>query len=329
MVTVPRDSRSLAEELLELAERDGDRTRLMAAHGALTQTLTFLGQFDQVDKHAERSVALYRPEVDANLWQFYGEIPGLFAHIFRNWVMWIRGYADEAVANSAEVVEVTQDIDDMNATAWALISAAIIRLWTGQQGAARDLAERALIFCTENDVPSFRVIAMQLKGHCLVEDGQQEDGLRLVYEGYEGWEAMGAGVMLLFFRALLAESYERCGQVDHALKEINDAFEHQQHTGDQLWYPELCRIRGTMLLSESDRNASEACNCFREAIEVAQAQGAKSLELRAATALARQFQRQDKRDAGANVLVPIYEWFTEGFDTPDLTEAKALLDQLT
>ncbi len=134
--------------------------------------------------------------------------------------------------------------------------------------------------------------------------------------------------MLPIFYAMLAEGYARCNKIEEGLKLLDDAFDTVRRTGERVWEPELHRLKGVLLLSQSAKNEIEAEARFRKAIEVARDQSTKSFELRAATSLARLWQGQGKINDARGLLAPVYEWFTEGFDTPDLIEAKELLNAL-
>jgi predicted ATPase len=134
--------------------------------------------------------------------------------------------------------------------------------------------------------------------------------------------------MLPIFYAMLAEGYAKWNKIEEGLKFLDKAFDRMRTTGECVWEPELHRLKGVLLLSQSAKNEIEAEARFSKAIEVARGQSAKSFELRAATDFARLWQGQGKIDEARGLLAPVYEWFTEGFDTPDLTEAKELLNAL-
>jgi predicted ATPase len=138
----------------------------------------------------------------------------------------------------------------------------------------------------------------------------------------------GAETQRPYYLALLAEAHRKSGQAEGALEVVAEALTLVAKTGERWWEAELHRLRGELLLTASAGNHREAASCFRQALAIARQQQAKSLELRAAISLSRLWQRQDKRDAARQLLAPVYGWFTEGFDTADLQEAKALLEAL-
>jgi predicted ATPase len=142
------------------------------------------------------------------------------------------------------------------------------------------------------------------------------------------WQATGGRLFMPHFLALLAEAYEHAGQPTDALTALDEAMVWVEATGEAMYHAELHLLKGQLLLQPSLDNATEVESCFHQAISIAQNQSAKSWELRAATSLARLYQQQEKRDEARELLEPIYSWFTEGFDTADLIDAKALLDEL-
>jgi predicted ATPase len=167
-----------------------------------------------------------------------------------------------------------------------------------------------------------------LRGWALAEQGQGEEGITLMCQGLAAWRATGAAVAASYFLALLIEAYRRKGQVAEGLDRLAEALEIIHKTGEGNSEAEIYRLKGELLLQQSQDNSSKAEACFLKAIEVAQRQQAKSLELRSTVSLARLWQAQGKHHEARDRLATIYNWFTEGFDTKDLQEAKVLLHEL-
>jgi predicted ATPase len=165
-----------------------------------------------------------------------------------------------------------------------------------------------------------------MRGWCLGAMGQPAEGIPLILQGLDNVRATGAGLIIPFFLMTLAEVYGMAGQADEGLKRLAEAADIVESTQERWAEAEMHRLRGTLLLSMHERVAAE--DSFRLAVTVAQQQSAKFWELRAATSLARLWRDQGKRAEASDLLAPIYGWFTEGFDTPVLQDAKALLDQL-
>ena len=158
--------------------------------------------------------------------------------------------------------------------------------------------------------------------------GQIAKGMEQIQEGFTARQATGSETRRPSSSAILAEAYGQQGEVETGLRVLTETITIVEHTQEGFYEPEVYRLKGELLLSRSFENRSEAESCFQKALEVSRHQQAKSLELRAATSLARLWQSQGKRDEARELLEPVYSWFTEGFDTADLQDAKALLDEL-
>jgi predicted ATPase len=167
-----------------------------------------------------------------------------------------------------------------------------------------------------------------LRGWALTHQGQVKEGIEQMHQGLRALHATGAEIQRPHFLALLAETHGTIGESEAGLTVLAEALTHVDTTGERWYEAELHRLKGTLLLQQSSDNQAEAASCFAQAITRAQSQQAKSWELRAATSLARLWQQQGKRQEAYDLLAPVYHWFTEGFDTADLQDAKALLDAL-
>src|SRR5262249_23252286 len=165
-------------------------------------------------------------------------------------------------------------------------------------------------------------------GWVLAQRGRAQEGIREITQGLMTYHATGAKGRLSYLLALLAEAYGIMGQPEAGLTALVEALTLTDTTGERWYEPELHRLKGTLLLQQSVVHATEAETCFQQAMAIAQHQQAKSLELRAATSLARLWQQQGKRQEAYDLLAPVYHWFTEGFDTADLKDAKVLLHEL-
>jgi predicted ATPase len=194
---------------------------------------------------------------------------------------------------------------------------------------AIELAERAAKEAADQGFGLFLASANVLRGSLLTAESI-EDGITLMHEGLAGWRATGAGLFVPFFLALLAEAYGEGGQAAEGLAALDEALtivDSGGEDGERLWDAELCRIKGELLLVRSRDVQAEAC--FQEALQLARSQRAKSWELRAAVSLSRLWKKRGQKKEARELLQGIYDWFTEGFDTPDLIDAKALLDELS
>jgi len=180
----------------------------------------------------------------------------------------------------------------------------------------------------EQGFPYWMALGSILRGWALVQQGQAQEGIEEIHQGLRAWQATGAEGIRPYYLALLAEAYGIMGQPAEGLTTLTEALTLVDTTGERWYEAEIHRLRGELLLQQSEDNQAEAENCLQQAIVIAQNQEAKSLELRAATSLATLWQRQGKRHEAYHLLSPVYSWFTEGFDTADLQDAKTLLDAL-
>jgi predicted ATPase len=177
-------------------------------------------------------------------------------------------------------------------------------------------------------VAIFPAFATIIRGWALAEQERPREGLEDMHRGLEQWKATGTGLLFPFSCSLLAEGLAKCNKVGEALKVLEDAHYRVRRTNEHVFESELHRLKGSLLLTQCTGNEIEAEARFRKALEVAHDQGAKSFELRAAASLARLWRGQGRVDDARTLLAPVYGWFTEGFDTPDLIEARDLLDAL-
>ncbi len=168
-----------------------------------------------------------------------------------------------------------------------------------------------------------------MRGWAVAARGHTEDGIGEMHWGLTALRATGARAHRPYYLALLAEAYGHTGQAEQGLGALDEALDLVEETGERTWEAGIHRVKGDLLLVQSSQNQAEAEACFDRAMEVARRQSAESLELRAATSLARLWHRQGKTGEARALLAPVYDWFTEGFDTADLKDAKALLDELS
>jgi predicted ATPase len=193
---------------------------------------------------------------------------------------------------------------------------------------AQEQAEEAIILATEQGFPFWVAWGTILHGGALVEHGQGTERIVQIRQGLAAYLATGGEMERPYYLALLAEAYGTIGQPKEGLGVLREALAVVDITGERWWEAELHRLKGELLLALSTDNAAEVEACFRQALAIARRQQAKSLELRAAMSLSRLWQQQGKRDEARALLAPVYGWFTEGFDTADLHETRALLEAL-
>ena len=233
------------------------------------------------------------------------------------------GYPDQALRRSLEALALAQDVAHPFSLGFALFFAAQLHHHRREVQATQARAEAAITLSRAQGFPTWLANGTILQGWALAAQGQGEAGVAQIRQGLAAHRATGEEIERPYFLALLAEAYGAMGQADEGLAVLAEAFELVTITGERWWEAELHRLKGGLLQS-----AEEAETCFRQALAVARHQQAKSLELRAALSLSRLWQQQGKRHEACELLAPIYGWFTEGFDTVDLQEARALLEEL-
>jgi class 3 adenylate cyclase/predicted ATPase/energy-coupling factor transporter ATP-binding protein EcfA2 len=321
-------ARELGEQLLSLAQQVGDASMLCAAHRALGSMLFYAGAVADAHTHFAQGIALYDPQQHHVAVLLYGEDVGVICHNTTAWTLWYLGYPDQALARSHEAVTLAQQVAHPFSLVLALSAAALFHQLRREGHTAQEYAEAAISLTTEQGFQHWRAYSAILRGWALAQQGQAKEGIEQINQGLMDYRATGAEAMRPYFLALLAEAYGTTGEPEAGLTVLTEALTQADKTGERWWEPELYRIKGELLLQLSSDNQAEAETCFRHALEIARSQQAKSLELRTATSVAKLWQQQGKRQEAHDLLAPVYNWFTEGFDTADLHEAKALLEEL-
>jgi predicted ATPase len=318
-------ARELGEQSLALAERLQDPELLAYGHFGLGDGIFWFGELALARAHLEQAIALCDPEWGRAAAFRHGVNCASNSHMFLARVLWHLGYPDQALSCSQEAIKIAEGDSHPFSMAATLSWAAALHQLRREARRTHDVAEAALALATEQIIPFFGAHAMVLCGWALVEQGQCEEGIARLRDGVAAYRATGANLESPHWLALLAEAYGKAGQPEEAVSVVRDALAEVERTGIRYYEAELHRLDGEFRLG-FDKAEAEAC--FLRAIAIARTQQAKSLELRAMLSLARLWCNQGKHDEARDLLAPVYSWFTEGFDTPDLKEAKALLDQL-
>jgi TOMM system kinase/cyclase fusion protein len=329
-------ARELGEQLLTLAQHLGDPALRLEAHYALGNTLSYPGELAAAQAHFEQGIALYDPLQHRSHAFRYGQDPGVACRYYVAVTLWWLGYPDQALQRSHEALTLAREL----AHPFSLVSALYFAAWLHQLRRewplTHERAEAAIALAAEQGFAFFVAGGTIFRGWALAErysepvsgQGQGEEGMAQMQQGLAAWRATGAEALRPYYLALLAEASAKVGKREEGLTLLAEALAVANDTGEHRWEAELYRLKGELLLTRSAEYDTEAETCFRQALDITRRQEAKSLELRAAMSLARLWQQQGKRDKARELLVPIYGWFTEGFDTTDLQQAKALLDTL-
>ena len=244
------------------------------------------------------------------------------------WVLWLLGYPDQALARSQEARTLAQQLAHPFSLGYALSAAAKFHQLRREAHCTQACAETVLSLAQEQGFSHWLAYGACYRGWALAQQGQAKEGIEQITQGSLAYRATGAELNRPYFLALIAEAYGTIAQPESGLTVLMEALTLAETTGDRWYDPELYRLKGALLLQQNSDNQAEVEACFHKALDLARNQQAKSLELRAATSLARLWHQQGKRQEAHDLLAPVYGWFTEGFDTADLLEAKALLDAL-
>jgi class 3 adenylate cyclase/predicted ATPase len=325
-----RTARELAERLLHLTQRTDDPALAVIAHSALGTTYLWLGELPAARLHIEESIAHYTPEQRRAPVFRMGFDPGVAGRTYTAMLLWLRGYPAQALVHLREALVLAHQISHPYSLAFAQFWAAWVSQVRRDVPAVREHAEAAVALATAQGFPLWRAIGTSLRGWALAMhmQGQDEEGMAQVRQGIATWQATGAALFIPCFCTWLAEVADHLGHPEDGLQALAEASTLVEQHEERYWEVEVCRLRGVLLLRQPGTSQAEAEGWLQRALETARRQEAKSLELRAAMSLAKLWQSQGKHQEAYGLLAPVYDWFTEGFDTADLQEAKQLLDEL-
>jgi predicted ATPase len=318
----------LAEQCATLAQSLQETAFLLLAQATLGMSLFYLGAFTPARESVEHGIALYDPS-QHHLLTSFGADPGeiCLSHIAAT--LLFLGYPEQALQRVSESIALSQQLAHPFSLAMALGFTAWVHWFRGEIPLTQAQAEATIALCTEQSFPYWVATGTILQGCALVAQGQGEEGITHIRQGMAIHRATGARLIWPYFLAVLADAYGKVGQAEAGLPFVDEALAFLNQSDERLNEAELYRLKGELLLALPTEQHAEAETCFRHAIQTARQQQAKFWELRAALSLSRLWQHQGKRIEARELLAPVYGWFTEGFDTADLQEAKALLQELS
>ncbi|MCE7984358.1 MAG: hypothetical protein DYG89_24555 [Caldilinea sp. CFX5] len=319
-------SQRLMEERLHLSHSVQETGPLLQSHMLLACSTFHQGSFAQSVEHAEQGLALYIPEQHLALDAFYGEDLGVACYYWAAQSLWFLGYPAQALEKAQNAVRLAQRLTHSFGLVHAHEQATFVRQYRREVALARTQAELTIKLATEHGFPYRCATATIIWGWTLVMQGEQAAGITLLRQGIAACQATGAKIDQPYFLTLLAEAYGRVGQVTEGLATLDEALALVQSSRAFFYEAEIHRMRGVLLLLPgAQQRIAEAEVALRQALDIACRQRAKSLELRIAMSLSQLWQQQGKGEEAIRRLAEIYGWFTEGFDTPDLQQAQALL----
>ncbi len=320
-------ARELADQLLRFARQARDDTLLLQAYHALGNTLFWCGEFQAAQNIMDQGIALYNAEQHrGQALRYGGHDPAVCCLGHGAVALWMRGYPDRALQQSHDAVALAQSLSDPSSLVHALGLATRVHVLRLERANVLERAEATLAIAKDHGFTQPLATAMVRRGWVWVDRGRTAEGLDQIRQGGNMVRNIGAANVLPLFLANLSEACAQAGQLEDALTAVNEALDVTRCYGVRDYEAELYRLKGDYLLRLDPE--TEAGRYFRCALDTAQRQHAKSWELRAATSLSRLWQTQGRRDEARDLLAGVYGWFTEGFDTADLQDAKALLDTL-
>jgi predicted ATPase len=336
-------ARTLAEQLLRLVQRAQEPALLVPAHLALGAVMFHLGEFGPARVHLEQ-VILYGPQQYHSQAFRYGLDPEVFCRSYVAFVLWHLGYPEQALQSSREALTLVRELAHPVSLGFALNGVALLHHYRREEHLTQERAEAAMTLATEHGMAQVLASGTVARGWALATQGQREQGIAELHQGLAAYRIVGIEIEQPYTLALIAETCGKAGQNEEGLSMLAEALATVDRTGERTYEAELYRLKGELTLQKFQVSGSkfqvenpqsafynlqlEAEACFLKAIEIARRQQAKSFELRAVMSLARLWQSQGKKKKAHGVLADIYNWFTEGFDTKDLQEAKGQLDSL-
>ncbi len=322
-------ARELANELLTLAKSFKNSSYLLEGHLALGEILFWIGDLSMALDNVRQGFNLYSPQEHRSHAFVYVQDPGMGCCGYAAWTLSLMGYADQAIKKNHEAMTLAKEQAHPYSLAIAHVFSSYIHQFRGESNLTKEHADKLIEISTEQGFTQWLALGNIMRGWALVDQGVEGEGIEDMMGGIAARRARGSEVALTYFLALLADAYNKIGKEEEGITVLAEAIDIAHKNGERFYQAELYRLKGEQLLALSPDNQPEAESSFRKAIDIASHQSAKSLELRAVISLCRLLQKQDKKEEARKTLAAIYSWFTEGFDTKDLKESKALLEELS
>jgi class 3 adenylate cyclase/predicted ATPase len=320
--------RELAEQLLGLAEKQGATAPLMIGHRAMGNSLLHAGRIAECRADFDRAMALYNPDQHRALATRFGQDMKVIVLSWRALAQWLLGYPEAALADANEAIRYAREIGHAATLMYALGIAPLVLVARGDYATASQLSDEVIALAEEKRALFWKVFGMRLRGQCLTLTGRANEAVEVLASAADAYRSTGSTALVPLDQLYFATAHAELGQFADAGSCIGEATAALQKNKDRLWEAEVLRMTGEVAFNSSEPNVAQAEALFERALAVARQQQAKSWELRAAMSLARLWRSQNKVQQARELLAPVYGWFTEGFDTRDLKEAKALLEEL-
>ena len=322
-------ARERAAQYLALAEKLGGKVPLMVGHVFLGAFSEIAGNFAEAVVHADQVIALYNPVEHRSLGTGLGQDFRVAALIYRSRAQWALGYPEAALAGTEQALREAREIGHAGTLMVAMGLTRLTQLMSGNYAMVKALSDELIALAEENGSAYWESAGMLGRANFLALTGKTSDAVNIFTSAMPAYRSTGARIYLPIYLSLLARACGDLGKFDDAWSYIDEAMMTVETTKETWYEADVHRIAGEIALMSPETDAAKAEACFERALAIAREQQAKSFELRAAMSMARLWCDQAKRDEARELLAPVYGWFTEGFDTLDLKQAKALLDELT
>ncbi len=320
--------RDLATQFLALAEKHGATGPAVVGHRIMGHTLLFEGDLAQARAHYDKGIALYDPAEHRPLATRFAQDTRVSILAFRSTALLLLGYPEAGLADIEQSLSDAREISQAADLMFALNSAAFFYLRCGSYTTANDVIDKLAALAKDKGAVGWQAAAMLHRGVFFALTGNASAAVQMITSGLTASRSTGASLFRPIYSSHLARAHSQLGQFDDACRCIGEAMTAVETTKERWFEAEVHRTAGEIALMPPKPDTAKAEGFFERALTVARAQAAKSLELHAAMSMARLWRDQGKRDEARDLLAPVYGWFTEGFETLDLKEAKALLDEL-
>ena len=323
-------ARNLAAQFLAFAEKQDATIPLTVGHRIVAISLTFTGDLAQGRAHFDQAFALFNPVEHRALATRFGHDQGVAIHSYRSLALWLLGYAEAALADAEQALQHAREIGQAASLMYALFHTAMFAYFhRGDYAVTRALLDELIALADEKGSAFWKADGQMLQGCLLALTGKPSDAVHLITTAIAAWRSTGATLFVPGHLSCVARAYSELGDFDDAWRCIGEAMTAIEATKETWCEAEVNRIAGEIALRSPAGDLLEAQAHFERALAIARQQQAKSWELRASMSLARLRRNQGKVREARELLAPVYGWFTEGFDTRDLKEAKALLHSLS
>jgi class 3 adenylate cyclase/predicted ATPase len=320
---------NLAAQFVALAEKQGTTAASMIGHRLMGASLVHTGEIAQGLVHYDQALALFDPAVHRPLATRFGQDIGVMTLSFRSWARWLLGYPDAALADINNALKNARGIGQAATLMFALLNGSFTHMLCGDYAAANAEADELVALANEKGASLWKAFGMEMQGCLRAPTANASEAVHMLTCGITALRSTGGTLWMPLWLSYLTKAYTQLGQFDDAWRCIGEAMAASETSKESWCDADIHRLAGDIVLLSGDTDTARAEGYFERALGIARQQQAKSFELRATMSMARFWRGQSKQHEARCLIAPVYGWFTEGFDTPDLREAKALLDELS